>query len=338
MYAYEMTFPEFLKARDGVMNMQGKLIGGIDRRNDDPKIKWLNWQNDTQAAGKKGLLKPEVMHYFQETKHLLKPPAAGDTNTLLTAPIDPSLILKEDSMAFTPPRFTWSWSQYSSFLQCPAKWLAEKYFKIVPYVESEAMKVGNLIHETAEHYVKSKIGQSYQQNKIHSQYLPQVQKYCDVLVAAHAQGAEVHVEKEMCFTDKFKFCGWWDNDIVWYRGKADVLIVKDNKLTVWDYKSGAVKPDFMQLKMMCAFSALHFPQAELFDGKLIFTKHGEVKGLDAPMTRSELRPVLQEIIANVRRMEETWSFGDGPAIKSGLCRQYCGNYKCPHSGNYRGDV
>lgn len=335
--AHELTYKEIIESEVAVMTPGGHMIGGPDRRFEDQGVTFRAWQKVIQAASKNlGVVPPHVQDYFQQTKHLTKPPASGDLAINRDRPINPSLIIEEALLTkqFVPPRFTWSWSQYSSFLTCPAKWMAEKYFKTIPYVESEAMRMGNMIHATAEHYVKSKIGQQFKQSEIRSQYLPQVQKYCDTLVAAHNAGAQVHIEKEMCVTNQFKQCGWWDNDIVWYRGKADVLVLKDTKLVVWDYKSGAVKPEFMQLKMMCAFGALFFPEAELFDGKLIFTKHGEIKGLDKPMTRAELKPILQEVIANVRRMEDCWAQGEGQARKNGLCRSYCGNKACAHCGGY----
>lgn len=344
IYAHTLTYPEVTASKEAVVNLQGIMIGGPDRKMIDEWSKWVAWQKAIQSASQKpGVVPKRVMDYFQATKSLTKPPTSAlpaEDAQIITAPpfniVSPGLTIlnaePEPLMSFTPPRFTWSWSQYNSFLTCPNKWLAEKYFKTIPYVESEAMRVGNMVHETAEHYVKSKTGQSFKPNLIHGQYLPMVQRYCDALVTAHLNGAEIHVEKEMCFTDKFKFCGWWDNNIVWYRGKADVLVLKDNKITVWDYKTGAHKPEFMQLKMMCAFAALYFPQAELFDGRLIFTKHNKVEALDKPLTRAELKPILQEIIANVRRMEDTWEHGEAPARKNGLCRQYCGHPTCPHAG------
>ena len=351
--AHMLTYPEMLAAKDGVMNPQGIMISGPDRKFDDEGMKFRAWQKAVQhASNDLGAVPAGVMLYFQETKHLTRPPKAGDLNILQAGPIEDALIVEklpgvnvatekiievlESSVAFKPPRFTWSWSQYSSFMTCPAKWLAEKYFKIIPYIESEAMRTGNMMHETAEHFVKQQIGETHQQSKIHSQYLPMVRKYCDVLVNAHKAGAKVFVEHEMCVTNTFKQCGWWDNDMVWYRGKADAMILKGDKLVVWDYKSGKLKPELEQLKLMCAFGALFYPEAQVFDGKLIFTAHDKVVGFDKTLTRAELRPVITDVIANVRRMEATWEMGEGPARKNGLCKAYCGNFNCPHSGNYRG--
>ena len=340
LMAHMLTFPELLNAKEGVVNPQGIMISGPDRKFDDEGTKFRAWQKAIQYASLNiGVVPPHVMTYFQKTKHLSRPPKAGYLNIIQSGPIEDALIVEPETLMpklFKIPRFTWSWSQYSSFMTCPAKWMAEKYFKIIPYVESEAMRTGNMMHETAEHFVKQQIGETHQQSKIHSQYLPMVRKYCDVLINAHKAGAQVFVEREMCVTNTFKQCGWWDNDTVWYRGKADAMILKGDKLVVWDYKSGKLKPELEQLKLMCAFGALFYPEAQVFDGKLIFTAHDKVVGFDKTLTRAELRPVITDVIANVRRMEATWELGEGPARKCGLCKAYCGNFNCPHSGNYRG--
>lgn len=331
--AHTLTYPELAKAKEGVMNLQGVMIGGPDRKTDDPRNMWLNWQRAVQdAARKPGVVPKNVMEYFQATKHLTKPPASGDLAITQDRPINPTLIIEEPeiimSKPFTPPRFTWSYTSMNEFLTCPAQWAAEKYYKTVPYVESEAMRWGNVVHKALENAVLGKATPMDAKVISDGGYA----KYIQALEKAKAGGAEIHVEKEMCFTDKLKFCGWWDNNIVWYRGKADVLIINGNKLTVWDYKTGAVKPDLLQLRMMCAFAALYFPQVEIFDGKLLFLAHDKIEGLEKPLLRTDLKPILAEVLGVVRRMEAAWESQNFPCKKNGLCRNYCAHTECPHCG------
>lgn len=368
LYAHKITYPELAAAKVAVVTLEGEMIGGPDRRNETEAWKWKEWQHAVQSAARTPKAVPQnVMDYFQATKHLMRPPQPGDKalggvgllKNLLEAEdvlavraphplsggkIPDGGIIIDDPMnnggiirpttAFKPPRFTWSYSQLSTFLQCPARWAAEKYYKTVPYIESEAQKYGNLVHSALEHAVLGRATAAEQ--KLISDI--NAGKYVRALENVRSQGAEIHVEKEMCFTNKLKFCGWWDNSIVWYRGKADVLVVNRNKLTVWDYKTGAVKPDLLQLRMMCAFAALYFPQIEIFDGKLLFLAHDKIEGLERPLTRAELKPILTEVISIVRRMEAAWESETFPCRKSGLCRPNgrgyagCGNKACPHAG------
>lgn len=339
-YAHTMTYPEMLKSKEGVFTLQGVLIGGPDRKTDDESARWKNWQKAIQKASEKTNTVPaHVMQYFQATKHLTSPPKAGDSNILQTGPINPALIPTEEpetlmSNPFTPPRFTWSYTSMQEFLTCPAQWAAKRYYKTIKDVESEAMRVGNMIHETAEHYGKMLTGQSFKPSSIHSQYLPVVQKYVDAFVKS---GGEIHFERELCFTRELKPCGWRDWTTVWVRAKADVLIKKGAKLSIPDYKTGKYKEDFLQLKMFAVFTALTpgFEDVQEFDPMFIFTKEAAPKNilrLPEPIKRSELKGVLAEILGVVRRMEAAWESENFPCKRNGLCKNYCANTDCTHCG------
>lgn len=271
LYAHKITYPELAVAKVAVVTLEGEMIGGPDRRNETEAWKWKEWQHAVQSAARTPKAVPQnVMDYFQATKHLMRPPQPGDKalggtgmlKDLLEAEDVPAVLaphpLSEGKIpdggiiidnpmnnggiirpttAFKPPRFTWSYTSLQEFLTCPAQWAAKRYYKTIKEGETEAMRVGNLVHETAEHYLKSKIGVSFSQSKIHSAYLPQVQKYCDALVAS---GAELHVEKEMCFDKNMKPSHWKAWDTVWVRSKADVLAKKSNKVSLIDWKGLAL--------------------------------------------------------------------------------------------------
>lgn len=381
--AHTLTYPQVLNAKEGVMNLQGIMISGPDRKFDDEGMKFRAWQKAVQHASLTiGAVPADVMSYFQKTKHLSRPPKTGDLNILQSGPIEDALIIHPDVLkdleqtypesdlgrfvpvekippldivspgltilspepetlmsftppaGFKPPRFTWSYTSLNEFLTCPAQWAAKRFYKTIVDVPGEAMRIGNLIHETAEHYGKKMIGVTYKESSIHSQYLPAVQKYVDALVAS---GAELHFEKEMCFTKAFKPCGWKDWNEVYVRSKSDVLAKKGVRLSIVDWKTGKYKEDFLQLKMFAVFAALTpgFEDVQEFDPKFIFTKEAAPKNilrLPAPIQRSELKGVLGEILGVVRRMEAAWESETFPCKKNGLCRNWCNNKECPHCG------
>jgi hypothetical protein len=365
IYAHNLIFPDFNKSKEAVVNTQGQMIGGPDRKCDDEMTKWVNWQTAIQKACKTpGAVPKDVMEYFQRTKHLSRPPRVGDLNILQTGPIEDALVVESARLGeqpsiiastevndmffnaeligatppmtkpFTPPRFTWSYTSMQEFLTCPAQWAAKRYYKTLKDVESEAMRVGNMIHETAEHYLKSKIGQTFKPSSIHTQYLPAVQKYCDALIAS---GADLHVEKEMCFDKQMRLSSWRAWDTVWVRSKADVLAKKDHRLSIVDWKTGKYKEDFLQLKMFAVFAALTpgFEDVQEFDPKFIFTKEAPPKNilrLPEPIKRTDLKPILAEILSVVRRMEAAWESETFPAKRNGLCKNWCANTDCTHCG------
>lgn len=375
IFAHEITYHELAAAKVAVVTLSGEMIGGPDRKSESESWKWKEWQMAIKDAFKDPkAVPPRVMDYYQATKHLSRPPQHGDKaidqkGWLIDEPAMrdgilhalgakgvnihveskrvgamPSLVTSDELNTllnngghikpFKSPRFTWSYTSLQEFLTCPAQWAAKRYYKTLVEKESEAMRVGNMIHATAEHYLKSKIGQTFKQSQIHSAYLPMVQRYCDALLAS---GAELHVEKEMCFDKAFKPCGWKDWDTVYVRSKGDVLAKKGNKISILDWKSGKYKEDFLQLEMFAVFAALtpEFKDVQEFDPKFIFIKEAAPKNilrLPQPIQRSELKGILGKIIAIVRRMEAAWESETFPCRKNGLCRNYCANTDCTHCG------
>lgn len=333
-YAHDMIFPELIKENaNPVVDLQGRLIAGPDRRYDSPMMKWQMWKKAVEFADKIEPVHHKIKMYYEKYKHLSRPPKEGE-EVIPPAQEGVSVSLTKP---FKAPRFTWSYTSLQEFLTCPAQWAAKRYYKTVVEKESEAMRVGNLIHATAEHYLKAKIGEPHDINQINPDYLPMVQPYCDAIRAAHAAGAEVYVEHEFCYTNKFEPCGWKDWNTVWVRGKGDVLVKNDNKISIIDWKSGRYKEDFLQLKLFAVLAALQpqFKDVQEFDPKFIFTKEAAPKNilkLDKPIQRSELKSVLAEILVNVRRMEAAWESENFPARRNFLCRSWCYNTDCAHCG------
>lgn len=339
-YAHNLTYPELLAAKDAVINIQGEIIGGPARKYMSEWDRWVQWQKAVVAGSRVlGTIPQPVMDYFQATKGLKKPPVSAgrdieDAEIVDMRHIPASIILTPPFKPFKPPRFTWSYTSMQEFLTCPAQWAAKRFYKTIKDVESEAMRVGNMVHETAENYGKSLIGVSYKPNLIHAQYLPVVQKYVDVLVKS---GAELQFEKEMCFDRQMKLSHWKAWDTVWVRSKADVLAKKGQRLSIIDWKTGKYKEDFLQLKMFAVFAALTpgFEDVQEFDPKFIFTKESPPKNilrLEKPIMRSELKGILKEILGVVARMEAAWKEENFPCKKNGLCKNWCLNTECPHCG------
>lgn len=232
-YAHDMIFPELIKENASpVVDLQGRLIAGPDRRYDSPMMKWQMWKKAVEFADKIEPVHHKIKMYYEKYKHLSRPPKEGEE---VIPPVQEGVSVSL-TKPFKAPRFTWSYTSLQEFLTCPAQWAAKRYYKTIVEKESEAMRVGNLIHATAEHYLKAKIGEPHDVNQINPDYLPMVQPYCDAIRAAHAAGAEVYVEHEFCYTSNFTPCGWKDWNTVWVRGKGDVLIKNGNKLSIADWK------------------------------------------------------------------------------------------------------
>lgn len=233
-------------------------------------------------------------------------------------------------VAATPPTplvnkkgkpFSWSYSRLSDFDPqmggCPARYAANSFYCTVPYVETEAQKWGNRVHEAAEKAIKGEFVKE-------PDLLSPIQKYINAFVKQRDVGATVLAEQELTLTENMKPTSWFAKD-AWFRGKFDVLIEKGNKLNYFDWKSSAkVKDDVDQLKICLAALAIVKPHVTEFTGKLIFTKHETVTA-GVTMSRQEAQDVWGETLGRVERMKQAWRSETFSHRPSGLC-PWCGIY------------
>lgn len=335
---HNYTYPELTLLSEEVTSSEGHTFKPIDLRKGyvfawsekdeqhQPISLWVAWQRSVQRASKKsGVVPSRVMDYFQNTKHLTKPPAEGD-KTLLGEPLE-----AVKSAAPTKPLFATSYSGMQLFELCPLKWAAEKWYKTVPYEEGEAAKWGNRVHLAKEHILLEKPTAEDVKLITDQGWM----KYPQAMLKARDAGSTLLVEKELCLTESLTPCGWKDWNTVWFRLKADVLLLKDAVAKYFDWKTGKFKDDPFQIETTWAVLSKHHPEMEEFDGKLIFLKENKIWGLEKPLTRADLPRIWDKIFAITDRMKEAVKHENFRMVKNGLCNQYCGNTACPHCGRGR---
>lgn len=301
-----------------------------------PKSLWLAWQRDVQIASRTPDMVPQhVVDYYQDTKHLGRPPQPGDVvlRTGKDLMVAPQYNHTEASKPSGKPLFAISYTGMTTFQQCPAKWAAEKWFKTVPYEEGEAQAWGNRVHLAMENYLQGTHTPADKQLLVDNGW----EKYPQlILQQVEKAGADLFVEKEICVTQLLQPCGWKDWNTVWFRNKADVLIKKLSKLKYFDWKTGKRKEDEFQMEVTWAIAAQHFPDVEEFDGKLIFLSDpNPVFSLPKPLTRDDLTGIWDRIHAIHDRMLKAAQSGIFQEKSSGLCKKYCGNTACIHCGGSR---
>lgn len=341
--AHLLTYPEVHASKEAVVNQQGIMIGGPDRKMIDDWGKWASWQRAIQFASKEiGVVPKRVMEYFQATKHLTSPPKAGDLAISQDRPIDSKLIVTPEplmSKPFTPPRFTWSYTALDSFLNgCPLQAAAERYYKTVKYQETVATAAGNRVHKAGENYLLNPTAQTA---AILDREEPRARKYDDLILNAAAKdGGILLVEKKMCVNERWGTTGYFDAD-AWGRGAADIALIRGEVANIWDRKTGKRKDNPLQLRLMILFLALYYPEIQEFRAANIWYKEADAVQSIEPVRRSEVKNILIEARSMIARVKEMWESETFVARKSGLCQPSrkpgssymgCQNKSCPHSG------
>lgn len=157
-------------------------------------------------------------------------------------------------------KYTWSYSGINLFKQCPQKYYRLKVVKDIVEPPQDHLLYGTAVHKAAEEYVRdgTPIPEKYAFIKPHLDALVKIEgdKYC---------------EYEMGLTKDLQPCGFKDKD-VWWRGIADLIIIKGEKCYLVDYKTSKSSKyaDTEQLELLSLAVFKHFPQVKKIKAGLLF--------------------------------------------------------------------
>jgi CRISPR/Cas system-associated exonuclease Cas4 (RecB family) len=209
-----------------------------------------------------------------------------------------------------PVRLTHSYSSIKQYENCPKRYFHQRIEKSVEDKGGEASRYGEQVHKALEDNIRE------------GAPLPApLRKYEDMcsVVKQKAEGADLTAEIEMSVDADFVPTGWWDPD-VFIRSKLDVLIVKDDKAIVLDWKTGKRRPDPFQLDL---FSLQVFSHYEHINK--VYSSFVWLPDQTTDMTisyRQDVPTLKQDTMARIRRIEESQTHDNWPARPSGLC-SYC---------------
>lgn len=215
----------------------------------------------------------------------------------------------------------WSFSSIKTFDQCPKKFYHLKVAK--DYKEdqnAEHLLYGKRFHEAAEYYIKD------------DRALPPEFNYAKAaLDKLKAMPGEKLCEYEMGLTENLEPCGFKDPE-VWWRGIADLIILRDNMAFVLDYKTGksAKYADKGQLELMALAVFKHFPQVDHVKAALLFVIANAFP--KAEYTRAQEPEMWKKWLTDHGKMKAAYETGVWNPRTSGLCKKHCVVLSCPHNG------
>lgn len=313
---YQLTWEEVVASTKPVINYQGVLCAGPDRRLEaGSRLQFSQWLKDCQfRANTYNDLKPSVMAAFQSLKHLNAPPEKVVTISSEGYP--------EPMPTFKAPKWGWSFSAIQSFNTCPLLYAHKYFFKSIKYQETEATRKGNLIHSSLERLGKG-------EGTDHDRALIMANKWEPYINSILQAPGEKFFEREMALDENWKPTNWFKGP---GRCKGDVIIINGDKANYIDWKTGKVKDDPFQLRLSLLFIALHHPEVKFFNGKFVWLEFNKVTGLEQPIPRKELIETYDKIQAELTRIKAAWESQVFPANPSGLCRKHCEVRSCPHCG------
>ena len=229
----------------------------------------------------------------------------------------------------------WSYTALTSFETCPRRHFETRVSKNFREAEGPALLIGNAAHKALENRLAHgtpipPVIAVPTGGKEHQEIPDGWEGLCQRILQ---QPGTLCVEAEIALDDRLCVTSWFDKR-VWLRCKLDVAILDGDTAAIVDWKTGKRKPDSDQLKLF-AVAAMHkWPQLERVRTAFVWLKHlGTPNELDSDeFTRADISTIWDGFVPRVRRLELAHEHNTWPAIRSGLCRNYCPVRTCEHCG------
>ena len=218
-------------------------------------------------------------------------------------------------------------SKINDYLQCPRKF-RYAYINEIETGENEYFKIGGDVHQIAEDFIKlwqkddsidfldtlyeleSKYDDDYKDHCIHLADFFKEKLTCE--------GYEVFSTEEYLFSEKYNFSGL-----------ADIVLEKDGKLTVIDYKTGKSKSARDYVTELCYYKMLvedAYPDKTVEYAAIYFTKDGkysELKFIEEDYSAVNCSVTEYNNKINlIEKVREKIEAGEFPPKRQYLC-QYC---------------
>lgn len=202
----------------------------------------------------------------------------------------------------------WSYSFLKDYTTCPKKAYHKYIARDIPKETSRAAAWGNEIHTALENAIKKPDAELAENAK---QYAPLVRQLPPSAKAELALG----VTREGAPTSFYA-------DDVWGRGKLDVAIVFDDKAILFDWKTGKVREEPLELEIQALLLQAHYPKVKKIIGHYVWLKDNR---LGQPFDVSDTASVWYRVNLWVNEAETRKEF---PPVKNPLCG-WCPVKQCP---------
>ena len=221
-------------------------------------------------------------------------------------------------------KFAFSWSRLKNWRACPKRHYHVEIAKDIKEPQTDALVWGDQFHKAMAARVES--GTPLPKTMQHYDALPK-------LMHEHKEaGADVRVELKLAMTEDFQPSEWFDNH-TWLRGVVDVLYVTPAKRTAAaiDWKTGKkIEPEFEQLGLTASLIFAHHEDIDTVHTAYQWAAHG--KDTQKAYRRDQMVTFWNQLLPEVKRMEQAAADLNYPPRPSGLCIRHCPVTFCPYHG------
>ena len=218
--------------------------------------------------------------------------------------------------------FSWSYTRLKNYEACPRRHHEVDVLKNFKDEEGEALTWGNAVHAAFEKRIK--YGMAFPKG------MEAFEDICArVLKVADATGARVVAEQQLAMTRNFGAAEWFGKD-AWYRNKIDLMLKCGSQAGIFDWKTGKVIEDSVQLALAASTVFAHYPDVDTIHSRFAWLKHNT--DTKETFTRGQIGQFWRGMWSRIEPLQTAFSTGEYPAKPGRLCRRYCPVTTCEHCG------
>jgi hypothetical protein len=215
---------------------------------------------------------------------------------------------------------TWSYSSLDLFKLCPHKYYRLRIKKDVSDPPQEHLRFGLDVHKAAEEFIKN-----------NAPLPPQYEAMLEPLKALRRMDGEKLCEKKLGLTADLRPCSFSAKD-VWWRGIADLIVLRDSSAYVVDYKTSKSSKyaDTKQLEILSLAIFKHFPNVRKVKAGLLFVVANDF--VTTEYAQDKAGTYWTKWIEDVTRLEKAVELDVWNPRPNFTCSQWCPVKDCTHNG------
>jgi hypothetical protein len=214
--------------------------------------------------------------------------------------------------------FAWSYSSLKNFETCERRHQQVDRLKNFKEEESEQLRWGHQLHAAMAKAITDGVELPRTMRRF--------QTYVD-LANKHGAKGTILTEQKLAFDRQFQPVGYFDN-AAWFRSVIDVALIKPPLAILWDWKTGKVLEDLVQLGLSASMIFAHHPEVTQAVTSYIWLTNDALT--NEKWTPEQMPRLWNDILPRVKRMEDAYYTGQYSPNPSGLCKKYCPVETCEY--------
>lgn len=208
-------------------------------------------------------------------------------------------------------KLAWSWSRIELFEQCPKRFYHKTIKKDIPFIPNDATERGKRVHDSLANAL------------LHGSALPAELSHMVSLINGVNQrrraNPDIHtiIEQDLAFREDLTLTDWFSKE-VWLRMRWDLALKEGREISIWDWKTGKVKPASDQLALSAFGAFAIFPDLEIAKTAYVWVDHSQFTPV--AFTRDQFDRLERKFGDRAELLQIANEKGEWPAKANPYCK------------------